>query len=200
MGTLVSGRLSVAAGCLGVIEDCLAEAIEYAKTRQQHGKAIAKHQLVQEHIAHIEMDRVASEALVLRAAEAKDASAANPDDKELARQADLLAAQAKFFAVERGLGRRRPRRAGLRRPRLDHALPPRPAPHGRPRLPHLRGDRRDSEAEDRRRGAGEGIGGVQVAEDGRQETGDRRQETGDRRQNTKEMLAASRRRARHLGA
>src|SRR3954454_2530700 len=37
MGTLVSGRLSVAAGCLGVIEDCLAEVIEYAKARSQHG-------------------------------------------------------------------------------------------------------------------------------------------------------------------
>ena len=45
MGTLVSGRLSVAAGCLGVIEDCLAEAINYAKERQQHGKPIARHQL-----------------------------------------------------------------------------------------------------------------------------------------------------------
>ena len=58
MGTLVSGRLSVAAGCLGVIEDCLAEAAGYARERQQHGKPIAKHQLVQEHIAGIEMDRV----------------------------------------------------------------------------------------------------------------------------------------------
>ncbi|MGH2626078.1 MAG: acyl-CoA dehydrogenase family protein, partial [Anaerolineales bacterium] len=48
MGTLVSGRLSVAAGCLGVIEDCLAEAISYAKERMQHGKPIGKHQLVQE--------------------------------------------------------------------------------------------------------------------------------------------------------
>jgi alkylation response protein AidB-like acyl-CoA dehydrogenase len=98
MGTLVSGRLSVAAGCLGVIEDCLIEAVEYAKSRVQHGKEIARHQLVQDHIAHIEMDRVAAEAMVLRAAEAKDASAANPADKELARRADLLAAQAKFFA------------------------------------------------------------------------------------------------------
>src|SRR5207302_479394 len=43
MGTLVSGRLSVAAGCLGVIEDCLAETVIYAKDRQQHGKAIARH-------------------------------------------------------------------------------------------------------------------------------------------------------------
>src|SRR5262245_8632613 len=98
MGTLVSGRLSVAAGCLGVIEDCLIESIEYAKTRVQHGKEIARHQLVQDHIAHIEMDRVAAESLVLRAAEAKARSATNPADKELARQADLLAAQAKFFA------------------------------------------------------------------------------------------------------
>src|SRR5205823_3569810 len=60
MGTLVSGRISVASGCLGVIEDCLAEAVQYAKDRQQHGKPIGKHQLVQEHIAHIEMDRLAT--------------------------------------------------------------------------------------------------------------------------------------------
>lgn len=99
MGTLVSGRLSVAAGCLGVIEDCLAEVIEYAKVRKQHGKEIARHQLVQDHIAHIEMDRVASDALLFRAAEMKDKSAAAPADKELMRQADLLAAQAKFFAT-----------------------------------------------------------------------------------------------------
>ncbi|HVL14441.1 MAG TPA: acyl-CoA dehydrogenase family protein [Gemmata sp.] len=98
MGTLVSGRLSVAAGCLGVIEDCLAEAITYAKERSQHGKEIGRHQLVQEHIAHIEMDRVAAESLLLRAAEAKDRAAASPADKELMKQADLLAAQAKFFA------------------------------------------------------------------------------------------------------
>ena len=31
MGALVGGRLSVAAGCLGVIEDCLAEVVRYAK-------------------------------------------------------------------------------------------------------------------------------------------------------------------------
>jgi alkylation response protein AidB-like acyl-CoA dehydrogenase len=99
MGTLVSGRLSVAAGCLGVIEDCLAEAIEYAKMRKQHGKEIARHQLVQEHIAMIEVHRAASESMVLRAAEMKDRSAANPNDKELARQTDMFVAQAKFFVT-----------------------------------------------------------------------------------------------------
>ncbi len=99
MGSLVSGRLSVAAGCLGVIEDCLAETVGYAKERQQHGKAIGKHQLVQEHIAAIEMARVASDALIERAAAAKDASNAAPTDAELRAKADLLAAQAKLFAA-----------------------------------------------------------------------------------------------------
>src|SRR5207248_4489819 len=83
MGTLVSGRLSVAAGCLGVIEDCLAEAAQYARERQQHGKPIAKHQLVQEHLAAIEMHRLATESVVYRAAEAKDASASQPENSEL---------------------------------------------------------------------------------------------------------------------
>lgn len=98
MGTLVSGRISVASGCLGVIEDCLAEAVRYAKERHQHGKPLAKHQLVQEHLAAIEMHRAAADAMVFRAAEAKDASAAAPDDAELKGRADLLAAQAKLFA------------------------------------------------------------------------------------------------------
>jgi alkylation response protein AidB-like acyl-CoA dehydrogenase len=99
MGTLVSGRISVAAGCLGVIEDCLAEAVAYAKERHQHGKAIARHQLVQEHIAAIEMHRVSTDALVMRAAEAKDASQAEPGNADLKARAELLAAQAKMFAA-----------------------------------------------------------------------------------------------------
>lgn len=98
MGTLVSGRLSVAAGCLGVIEDCLTEALDYAKTRRQHGKPIARHQLVQGHIAAIEMQRASSEAMVERAALAKQASDVAGDNAELARQADLRVAQAKLFA------------------------------------------------------------------------------------------------------
>jgi alkylation response protein AidB-like acyl-CoA dehydrogenase len=98
MGTLVSGRISVAAGCLGVIEDCLIEAVNYAKERHQHGKPIAKHQLVQEHIAAIEMDRAAADAMVMRAAEAKDASATAPDNAELKARADVFSAQAKLFA------------------------------------------------------------------------------------------------------
>ncbi|MBM3996174.1 MAG: acyl-CoA dehydrogenase [Planctomycetes bacterium] len=98
MGTLVSGRLSVAAGCLGVIEDCLIESIRYAKERTQHGKAIGKHQLVQEHLAAIEMARLTSEAVVMKAAEAKDAAAADPGNAELKVRSEMLAAQAKLHA------------------------------------------------------------------------------------------------------
>lgn len=97
MGTLVSGRLSVAAGCLGVIEDCLAEVLEYGQARHQHGKPIAKHQLVQDHIAMIEMARCSSEPLLMQAAAALQAFKLNPSDKKLAGEADLLAAKSKFY-------------------------------------------------------------------------------------------------------
>jgi alkylation response protein AidB-like acyl-CoA dehydrogenase len=98
MHTLVGGRLSVAAGCLGVIEDCLTEAVSYAKERSQHGKAIARHQLVQQHIARIEIDRVTTDAIVMMAAEAKEISDADPQNGELKTRADLLSAQAKYYA------------------------------------------------------------------------------------------------------
>jgi alkylation response protein AidB-like acyl-CoA dehydrogenase len=99
MGTLVSGRLSVAAGCLGVTEDCLNEVLEYAKLRQQHGKEIGKHQLVQDHIAQIEMDRFASDAVLLAAAHAKQFADENKANKDAQREADLLAAKAKFYCT-----------------------------------------------------------------------------------------------------
>jgi alkylation response protein AidB-like acyl-CoA dehydrogenase len=98
MGTLVSGRLSVAAGCVGVIEDCLAESLEYSRSRRQHGKPIAQHQLIQRHIAEIELARAASAALVDLAAQAKQASDEQPNDPERSAAADLRVAEAKYFA------------------------------------------------------------------------------------------------------
>jgi alkylation response protein AidB-like acyl-CoA dehydrogenase len=64
----------------------------------QHGKAIGKHQLVQEHLAAIEMARLASDAVVMKAAEAKEASAAEPGNAELKTKAEMLCAQAKLYA------------------------------------------------------------------------------------------------------
>jgi alkylation response protein AidB-like acyl-CoA dehydrogenase len=99
MGTLVSGRLSVAAGCLGVIEDCLAEVLHYGQAREQHGKPIGKHQLVQDHIAAIEMHRFSSDAVLMQACEAMQAMKDKPGDKVLSATADILAAKAKFFVT-----------------------------------------------------------------------------------------------------
>lgn len=97
MTALVSGRLSVAAGCLGVIEDCLIESISYAKERRQHGKEIGRHQLVQEHLAMMEIHRQSSESILMTAVASKVASDAQPENKELKRKADLLSAEAKYF-------------------------------------------------------------------------------------------------------
>jgi alkylation response protein AidB-like acyl-CoA dehydrogenase len=99
MATLVSGRLSVAAGCLGVIEDCLAEVLEYCQTRHQHGKPIGKHQLVQEHVAAIELARNASALMIEKAATAKQSAEENPNDTALYTAADMQVAQAKLFAT-----------------------------------------------------------------------------------------------------
>ncbi|MDG2022346.1 MAG: acyl-CoA/acyl-ACP dehydrogenase [Phycisphaerales bacterium] len=98
MHTLVSGRLSVASGCLGTIEDCLEESLRYAREREQHGKPIGKHQLVQAHIARIEMMRSTADALVERAAIAKEKSDLAPGDKEELARADFAIAEAKYWA------------------------------------------------------------------------------------------------------
>ena len=98
MQTLRSGRLSVAAGCVGVIEDCLDAAVEYAKERNQHGKAIARHQLVQEHLAQIEVARQSSASIVADAARWKAASDDRPGDAALGARVDQLIAEAKFAA------------------------------------------------------------------------------------------------------
>lgn len=48
MSALAKGRMSVAAGCVGIAQPALDAAVRYAGEREQFGKAIAHHQLVQE--------------------------------------------------------------------------------------------------------------------------------------------------------
>src|SRR5881396_550066 len=95
---LMSGRLSVAAGCLGVIEDCIEEAVGYAKQRVQHGKQIGKHQLVQRHIGDMSTSLEAAKNLVYKAALLKKRSDSSPGDRELRDEADVMIAKAKYFA------------------------------------------------------------------------------------------------------
>jgi len=96
---LMSGRLSVAAGCVGVIRDCLDEAVRYAKVRVQHGKPIGRHQLVQRHIGVISTNLEAARWLVLRAAYLKEKFEQNPKNEELRDRADGEIARAKYFAA-----------------------------------------------------------------------------------------------------
>jgi alkylation response protein AidB-like acyl-CoA dehydrogenase len=96
---LMSGRLSVAAGCVGVMQDCLDEAVAYAKARHQHRKAIAKHQLVQRHVGIIQTNLEAARWLTVRAAYLKQRFEEKPTDVGLRDQADLEIAKAKYFAA-----------------------------------------------------------------------------------------------------
>ncbi|CAM5379035.1 Acyl-CoA dehydrogenase OS=Streptomyces fumanus OX=67302 GN=GCM10018772_45890 PE=3 SV=1 [Streptomyces fumanus] len=48
MSALAKGRMSVAAGCVGIAQAALDAAVRYAGEREQFGKPIAGHQLVQE--------------------------------------------------------------------------------------------------------------------------------------------------------
>src|SRR5438445_485833 len=96
---LMSGRLSVAAGCVGVMQDCLDEAVRYSGVRIQHGKPIGKHQLVQRHIGIISTNMEAARWLVLRAAYLKEKYEENPKNGQSRDAADLEIAKAKYFAA-----------------------------------------------------------------------------------------------------
>ncbi|MFC8451116.1 acyl-CoA dehydrogenase family protein [Kitasatospora sp. NPDC057223] len=69
MAALAKGRMSVAAGCVGIAQACLDAAVKYATEREQFGKPIAAHQLVQELISDIAVDLEASRLLTWRVAD-----------------------------------------------------------------------------------------------------------------------------------
>ena len=115
---LIDGRLSVTAGAVGVMKDCLDESIKYSQKREQHGSVLAKKQLIQEHLAtmivHIESSRwlvysagAARQKLhdyveTLKENEANWLSLLDRENKEyskLRNKADRLAAIAKLHAT-----------------------------------------------------------------------------------------------------
>ena len=68
---LIDGRLSVAAGAIGVMKDCLCETIRYSKNRKQHGSVLAKKQLIQQHISQIIVAIESSKWLLYKAAKSR---------------------------------------------------------------------------------------------------------------------------------
>ncbi|MFI5547550.1 acyl-CoA dehydrogenase family protein [Streptomyces sp. NPDC051815] len=72
MSALAKGRMSVAAGCVGIAQAALDAAVSYAAQREQFGRPIAHHQLVQELIADISVDVDAARLLTWRVADLVD--------------------------------------------------------------------------------------------------------------------------------
>ncbi|MDN3022113.1 acyl-CoA dehydrogenase family protein [Streptomyces sp. S.PB5] len=72
MSALAKGRMSVAAGCVGIAQAALDAALGYAGEREQFGKTIAHHQLVQELITDIAVDVDAARLLTWRVADLID--------------------------------------------------------------------------------------------------------------------------------
>ena len=96
MTTLDKGRVSVAAGCVGIVQGCLETSVEYAKERTQFGRPIAGFQLVQDMIADMSLDADAARLLVWRCADLLDRGL---DVRIAASKAKLFASEAAVRAA-----------------------------------------------------------------------------------------------------
>ncbi|MGZ4436035.1 MAG: acyl-CoA dehydrogenase family protein [Nocardioidaceae bacterium] len=68
MKSLDKGRVSVGAGCTGIIQGCLEAVVSYSKERQQFDRPLASFQMIQDMIAEISVDADAARLLTWRAA------------------------------------------------------------------------------------------------------------------------------------
>jgi alkylation response protein AidB-like acyl-CoA dehydrogenase len=90
MSALDNGRFSTAACAVGIGQGCVDACVAYAKQRQQFGRPIGAHQLVQEMIADMAVETEAARLLVLRVAALRDRG--EPASREVS--------MAKYFASE----------------------------------------------------------------------------------------------------
>jgi alkylation response protein AidB-like acyl-CoA dehydrogenase len=90
MSALDNGRISLAAGCVGIAQGCLDACVSYASERRQFGRPIAQFQLVQELIAEMAVETQAARLLTWQAAAASDAG----------RPHTLESSVAKYYASE----------------------------------------------------------------------------------------------------
>jgi alkylation response protein AidB-like acyl-CoA dehydrogenase len=90
MSALDNGRISLAAGSVGIAQGCVDTSVAYAAERRQFGKPIAAFQLVQELLADMAVETEAARMLAWRAAFLADSG----------RPSTLAASQAKYYASE----------------------------------------------------------------------------------------------------
>ncbi|MGN5630938.1 acyl-CoA dehydrogenase family protein [Streptomyces sp. AC154] len=100
MSALAKGRMSVAAGCVGIAQAALDAAVGYAGEREQFGKSIAGYQLVQELISDIAVDVDAARLLTWRVADLIDRGEAFAT---AASKAKLFASEAAVRAANNAL-------------------------------------------------------------------------------------------------
>ncbi|MGW3088803.1 acyl-CoA dehydrogenase family protein [Streptomyces sp. NPDC001108] len=100
MSALAKGRMSVAAGCVGIAQAALDAAVGHATEREQFGRPIAGHQLVQELISDIAVDVDAARLLTWRVADLIDRGR---DFATAASQAKLFASEAAVRAANNAL-------------------------------------------------------------------------------------------------
>jgi len=97
MGGLAAGRLSVAAGAVGIHRAALAAAVAFTTQRQQFGQTLASFQMVQERLADMLTSLHASRALVQRCALRRAAGTETHADVAMAK---LYATEAAAKATE----------------------------------------------------------------------------------------------------
>ncbi len=85
MSALDHGRISLAAGCVGIAQGCLEASVRYAKEREAFGRPIARFQLVQELIAEMAVETEAARLLAWRAAALADAKAKHTLEASIAK-------------------------------------------------------------------------------------------------------------------
>jgi alkylation response protein AidB-like acyl-CoA dehydrogenase len=90
MSALDNGRISLAAGCVGIAQGCLDAAIAYAREREAFGRPVARFQLVQQLLAETHVETEAARLLTWRAAALADAG----------KLYTVEAAAAKWYASE----------------------------------------------------------------------------------------------------
>ncbi len=90
MSALDNGRISLAAGSVGIAQGCVDASTAYAGERRQFGKPIAAFQLVQELLADMAVETEAARMMAWRAAYLSDTG----------QPYTLAASQAKYYASE----------------------------------------------------------------------------------------------------
>jgi alkylation response protein AidB-like acyl-CoA dehydrogenase len=85
LSALDNGRISLAAGCVGIAQACLDACLAYAAERRQFGRPIASFQLVQELVADMAVETEAARLLTWRAALAADAGARHTLESSIAK-------------------------------------------------------------------------------------------------------------------